>query len=155
MTGFAAMGCNPDVSPDDLDEIGGNALGTEAYSSDGGKFILLQAGESITASRMCRIEPGWQAMRGDAGDGIGSMYGIPRVALANDDYGWFQVTGNALVGATAAAVTVSRNGTLSGSAGQVVTGTTTDAIAGMVYAADSGTAARNIACSLLYPKKVS
>lgn len=72
---LAAIGCNPTFTGSNI-EVGGLALGTEAFSHNAGKFVLLQAAEAITAFRMCVFAPGWQAEVGNAADDIGFSYGI-------------------------------------------------------------------------------
>ena len=159
---LAALGCNPEHTWTVSNGVVGGSnptsaadLGTLAYSPDGGLYVCVQATEAIRANALCSLQAGNTIAVGDVSDDPGTAYCIPQAAIASGARGWGLVSGNGLVGATATAVTASSIGTISGTAGRVVTGSTTDTIAGMTYPADAGTAAKDIACSVMFPKKVT
>ncbi len=153
---LAALGCNPEetLAKDKWEDKGLPPLGTLAYSPGKGMFIACQADGAIAAGDLVQIEAGYQIDQMTTSSAAGVQGGVAPVAMVDDAYGWVQVFGDAMVRATAAAVTASNYGTVGGN-GQVVTGSTTDTISGITYEADTGTAARRIACQLSFPKKVT
>ena len=151
---WGAMGCNPQEPGSSLEAIGGFALGSLIHSPDGNVYICVQADGAIAQYDLCALEAGFQIDQAGTGDAAGSQYCIPQVAMSNNQYGWALICGSGRVKASGAAVTNSNFGTIAG-AGTVSTGSTTDTVAGLSYPADSGTAARNIACHVMFPKKVT
>ena len=157
---LAALGANPEHTWTVSNNVVGGSnpnsaarLGTLAYSPDGGLYVCVQATEAIDAYRLCLMSPGNMIALGDQGDGVGGSYCIPQGDIPNGARGWALIAGNGLVGATNAAVAASNAGTVSGTGGRVVTGSATDRILGLMYAADSGTAVRDIPCTVFFPKK--
>ena len=99
---LAALGCNPNQSEADLADMGGLALGTLAFSPDGGIYTLIKADGAISAGAVCLIKGDWEA------DEITTALGaethtlcVPQVAIANNAYGWGLVWGNGMVEAAA------------------------------------------------------
>ena len=155
MTGFAAMGCNPQQKSDSLDDIGGARLGTLAYSPDGGMYMAIRAGAAITQYDLCQIEGNFDINRGLAADSVGSSYCVPQIALSDDDYGWGLVFGTGLVRGTAAVTAAAGNAAAISAAGLITDYAATNTVGGIRLPADAGTGARNIVCHLQFPVKVT
>lgn len=63
-------------------------LGDQVFGSDGKRYVLAKAGESITASTAtCTINASTFVATGSGGS-----YVAPAVALASGDYAWFAAT---------------------------------------------------------------
>lgn len=166
MTGLAALGCNPAhkwtiTGVGQAAKVGGenpqNAvrLGTLGYSPDGGLYRCVQAAEAVEAYALASFRPGYRVGLATNGAEAGESYGIPQVALANGEYGWALVDGDGRINVTAAAIAATNYVSISGTDGRVVTGSTANNVAGILVAADGGTAARSVPCSVMFPKKVT
>ena len=102
---LAALGCNPTATGDSLDDIGGVALGTLAFSPAGGMYIAVKADGAIAQYDACVMEGGYAIDQLNAGAAdIGNVICIPQVAIADDEYGWALIfgTGTARAGAAVA-----------------------------------------------------
>lgn len=143
MTGFAALGCNPEDKGTSLSDLGGAALGTVAYSPDGTMYIAIRAAGSLSANQACHMEGNFDIDQAEGGSNVGLPIVFPQQAFADNEYGWAAIAGecNAL---TDGGVSAGHNLAISGTtAGTVDSNTNTDAFGPAVaIAADSGTVGR-------------
>lgn len=92
MTGFAALGCNPEDTGASLDDIGAASLGTLAYSPKG-IYIALQADGAITQGQLTLIQGNWQG-KVEVVSVDGAPVCFPQVAVTDDHYFWGLVLGS-------------------------------------------------------------
>lgn len=88
------LGVNFELTVSDpLDLPGGYRPGDVAFDSQGGQWLFAQAAEAIDAYALCVISRAAvpQAVEAEASDiATGPKFlGIPQVAIASGDYGWF------------------------------------------------------------------
>lgn len=94
MTGFAALGCNPDFKSTTLSDFGGVPLGTLAYSPGGGIFVLFRANGAIQQYGAVTIDgASYDASPTAQADNHGLPVCIPQTALANNEIGWGLICG--------------------------------------------------------------
>ena len=166
MTGLAALGCNPQhkwtiTGVGQAAKVGGenpqNAvrLGTLGYSPDGGLYRCVQAAAAIDQYALVAFQPGYRVELATNTQEAGQSYGVPQVALANGEYGWALVDGEGRINVTNAAVAASNYASVSGTNGRVVAGASANNVAGIIMAADAGTATRSIPCQVMFPTKVT
>ena len=99
---LAALGCNPSDRGSSLEDIGGIALGTLAYSDDGGIYQAVQAKGAIVQYAAVVIQDNWEAAELDTGnDSVGQLLGVAQQAFSDNQYGWVLVSGSGQVLAAA------------------------------------------------------
>ena len=91
-------------------------LGDRHTGNDGSTFVFVQANGAITADGyVVLIDETWQADMIDttnSATGFGQQVGVARVAFADNDYGWVQISGVAQIRVLAnAAANVQLNST--------------------------------------------
>ena len=128
-------------------------LGDRGSDQDGSEYIWCQANGAITgAGYACTITEAYQAaMLSTSNDDFGDRVGIPRAALADDEYGWFQVFGpsTVLVAATVSANTLLMTTSTAGQLEDTATGVSVDGI--VLTTANGGGGAAVTACMLNWP----
>ena len=168
MSGFAALGCNPnarwtvDLTNPAQPKIEGDnpgsatALGTLAYSPDGGMFLCVQADGAIAEGDLCQIENGFQIDQATTASPLGSIIGVATAVFANNEYGWLQVFGKSRVQVNSGSNHAASIRVSIGDDGEIANASTdVDTVAGITTSASSGSDGRLTDCFLFFPKKVS
>lgn len=155
MSGFIGLGCNPTQREDSLADLGGVALGSMGYSDDGGMFIAVQADGAIAEGDLVQIENGFQIDQATTSSPLGSIIAVATAAFANNEYGWVQVYGNCQVQVHSGSNHAASNRVSIGDDGEISSSSSdSDAVAGVLTSASSGSDGRLTDCFLFFPKKV-
>lgn len=131
------------------------AVGQISKGSDGSEWVFCQANGAITGKGyVCQIDETFQAtLLSTSNDARGDIVGVPFVAFADNEYGWFQRKGPASVRVSASAAANAALNT-TGTGGQIDDDATTGAFAldGVVLTTANGGSAGLAAGMLDYPK---